>query len=147
MELTDPLAELTPLEVGPVDGEEGLDPFAVAEDASPFTLPPPPPPSFASSSKLTHPDLAGEDVLLPPAVSSAMAEGGLKREQFHNNHGRGGGGESIPISPNDALPVFPDGRGQWKSSRSLHALCGVGVIGRSASGRVAFPIAVAAQAS
>ena len=71
MELTDPLAELTPLEVGPVDGEDGLDPFAVAE-ASPFTLPPP---SAASSSKLTQPDLAGDAVLLPPAVSSAMAEG------------------------------------------------------------------------
>ena len=82
MELTDPLAELTPLEVGPVDGEEGLDPLAVVEEVSPFTLPPPPPPpppSVASSSKLTHPDLAGEDVLLPPTVSSAMAEGELKR--------------------------------------------------------------------
>ena len=84
MELTDPLAELTPLEVGPVDGEEGLDPLAVVEEVSPFTLPPPPPPpppppSVASSSKLTHPDLAGEDVLLPPTVSSAMAVGGLKR--------------------------------------------------------------------
>ena len=81
MELTDPLAELTPLDVGPVDGEEGLDPFAVVEEVSPFTLPPPPlpPPSVASSSKLTHPDLAGEDVLLPPTVSSAMAVGGLKR--------------------------------------------------------------------
>ena len=78
MELTDPLAELTPLEVGPVDGEEGLDPFAVVEEVSPFTLPLPPP-SVVSSSKLTHPDLAGEDVLLPPTVSSAMAEGGLKR--------------------------------------------------------------------
>ena len=80
MELTDPLAELTPLEVGPVDGEEGLDPLAVAVEVSPFTLPPPlPPPSVVSSSKLTHPDLAGEDVLLPPTVSSAMAEGELKR--------------------------------------------------------------------
>ena len=80
MELTDPLAELTPLEVGPVDGEEGLDPLAVVEEVSPFTLPPPLlPPSVASSSKLTHPDLAGEDVLLPPTVSSAMAVGGLKR--------------------------------------------------------------------
>ena len=78
IELTDPLAELTPLEVGPVDGEEGLDPLAVVEEVSPFTLPPPPP-SVASSSKLTHPDLAGEDVLLPPTVSSAMAVGGLKR--------------------------------------------------------------------
>ena len=76
MELTDPLAELTPLDdVGPVDGEDGLDPFAVA-GVSPFTLPPPPPPSAASSSKLTQPDLAGDAVLLPPAaVSSAIAEG------------------------------------------------------------------------
>ena len=73
MELTDPLAELTPLDVGPVDGEDGLDPFAV----SPFTLPPPLlPPSAASSSKLTQPDLAGDAVLLPPAVSSAMVEEG-----------------------------------------------------------------------
>ena len=80
MELTDPLAELTPLEVGPVDGEEGLDPLAAVEEVSPFTLPPSlPPPSVVSSSKLTHPDLAGEDVLLPPTVSSAMAVGGLKR--------------------------------------------------------------------
>lgn len=76
MELTDPLAELTPLDdVGPVDGEDGLDPFAVPE-VSPFTRPPPPPPSAASSSKLTQPDLAGDAVLLPPAVSSAIAEGG-----------------------------------------------------------------------
>ena len=73
MELTDPLAELTPLDVGPVDGEDGLDPLAV----SPFTLPPPLlPPSAASSSKLTQPDLAGDAVLLPPAVSSAMVEEG-----------------------------------------------------------------------
>ena len=76
MELTDPLAELTPLDdVGPVDGEDGLDPFAVA-GGSPFTLPPPALPSAASSSKLTQPDLAGDAVLLPPAaVSSAIAEG------------------------------------------------------------------------
>ena len=101
MELTDPLAELTPLEVGPVDGEEGLDPLAVVEEVSPFTLPPPlPPPSVVSSSKLTHPDLAGEDVLLPPAVSSAMTEGGLKRRTVSLTEprpGRGGIDSDLPL--------------------------------------------------